>query len=149
MITKLGHQKLEEKLKQLKEELRLTYQKRQEAAAEGDLKENSAYIFAGEQANLLNTQIDEVNTDLKTSTIQSAPNHTDFICFGHQVTLRIITDNREMTITIVGKNDARLLPSWISCESPLGIAVREKKKGSKVQVNDQLVEILDIQIGEI
>jgi transcription elongation GreA/GreB family factor len=149
MITKIGKQKLEQTLKDLKEELRLTYQKRSEAAAEGDLKENSAYIFAGEQANVLNTQINEVMTDLKTSAIQSAPTHIDFICFGHRITLHFLTDNREMTITLVGKNDARLEPSWISCESPLGIAVMGKKKSDQVIVNNQPVNILDIQIGDI
>lgn len=149
MITKLGKEKLEERLAQLKEELRLTYQKRQEAAAEGDLKENSAYIFAGEQANVLNSQIDEISTDLKTSVVQTSPDHVDFICFGHLITLRFSADNREMVITLVGKNDARLQPGWISIESPLGQAIINKKKGDKAVVNDQSVEILDIKIGNI
>jgi transcription elongation GreA/GreB family factor len=149
MITKLGKQKLEEQIALLKEELRLTYEKRSEAAAEGDLKENSAYIFMGERASVLNSQIDEAKTDLKLSVLQSAPTQTDKIAFGHRVTIKFETDNREMTITLVGKNDARLKPDWISCDSPLGLALLQKSKSDKVFVNDQPVTILDIAIGDI
>lgn len=149
MITKLGKQKLEERLTQLKEELRLTYQKRQEAAAEGDLKENSAYIFAGEQANVLNSQIEEISIDLKMSIVQSPPDQINSICFGHLVSIRFLADNREMSVTLVGKNDARLQPGWVSIESPLGQAILNHKKGDKTVVNDQPVEILDIKIGNI
>jgi len=54
-----------------------------------------------------------------------------------------------MEITLVGKNDFNLFPGWISSESPLGIALMNQPKGSKVPVNDQTVAILDISIGEI
>ena len=53
MITKLGKQKLEEQIAELQKELERTYKQRNEAAAEGDLKENSAYIFLGERALVL------------------------------------------------------------------------------------------------
>lgn len=149
MITVIGKQKLQEKISELKEELRLTYQKRAEAAAEGDLKENSAYIYAGEKANLLNTQIETAATELKLSVVQSAPSQVDTITFGHQITVHFETDQRTVTFTLVGKNDARLKPDWISIESPLGIAVNNKHKSDKVVVNDQPVTIIDIQIGKI
>ena len=149
MITKLGKQNLEDQIKRLEEELKRTFQERSEAAAEGDLKENSAYIFMGERANVLKSQIDEAKNDLKESIIQSAPTHCDFICFGHQVSVLFSQDQRNLTVVLVGKNDARLKPNWISIHSPIGQAILGKKKLDKVLVNDQLVIITDISIGEI
>ncbi|MDP4010122.1 MAG: GreA/GreB family elongation factor [Candidatus Shapirobacteria bacterium] len=149
MITKLGKQKLEQQILDLQKELERTFDERNKAAAEGDLKENSAYIYLGEQAQLLYTQIEEAKIDLKHSNVQEAPTKTDKISFGHKVIIRFESDKREISITLVGKNDARLKPDWISCESPLGIALLDKSKSDKVLVNDQPVTILDISIGEI
>lgn len=149
MITKLGKQKLEQQLKDLQKELERTYEERQIAAAEGDLSENSAYIFMGERAGVLQTQIDEAQADLKEAVVQSAPTQCDTISFGHQVTIFFKDDKRNLTITLVGKNDARLKPNWISIESPIGQALLGKKKSDQVLVNDQKVEIIDISVGEI
>jgi len=149
MITKLGKQKLEEKIVILNEELRLTYEKRAEAAAEGDLKENSAYIFYGEQSHVLNAQITEAKTDLKSSVVVGPPTQTNTVVFGSKVTVRFESDKRLMTFVLVGKNDARLLPDWISCDSPLGIAILNRKKGDLTEVNGQQVSILDISTGNI
>lgn len=149
MTTKLGKQILIDQLANLQIELDKTCQARGVAAEGGDLKENSAYIFLGEQALLLSSQIDQIKDDLKGAVIQEAPNQIKTICFGHQVKIRFETDNREMIITLVGKNDFNLKPGWISCDSPLGIALLGKKLSDKVSVNGQLVTILDISIGEI
>lgn len=149
MITKLGKQKLEEHIAELKQELRRTYEQRSEAAAEGDLKENSAYIFMGERATVLNSQIEQAMIELKQSVVQVPPTQTRKITFGHKVTIHFESDNRDFVFTLVGKNDARLKPDWISCESPLGLAVINKTKNDKVEVNGQLVRILDIEVGEI
>jgi transcription elongation factor GreA len=149
MITKLGKLKLEEKIKELQEELRRTYEQRSEAAAEGDLKENSAYIFMGERSAVLNTQIDEAKTDLKLSAVANPPTQTDTIVFGSRATIKFENDQRLLTFVLVGKNDARLQPDWISIESPLGIAVLNHHKSDKVLVNDQPVTIVDISIGNI
>lgn len=149
MITKLGKQKLEQKIKDLKAELLTTYEKRSEAAEEGDLKENSAYIAYGEQSHVLNAQIIELIEDLKSSIVVEAPTQADTIVFGSKITVRFENDQRVNTFVLVGKNDARIFPDWISIESPLGIATLNHKKGDRVEVNDQIVSILDIAIGNI
>jgi transcription elongation factor GreB len=149
MITKLGKENLEKEIKSLQKELERTYKQRNEAAAEGDLKENSAYIFMGERAGVLNSQISEAIDDLKGSVIQEAPTQCDTICFGHQVSVIFESDKRNLTFTLVGKNDARLKPDWISIKSPIGEALLGKKKNDKVLVNDQIITITDISIGEI
>ena len=149
MITKIGRENLEKEIIQLKLELERTYEERSKAAEEGDLKENSAYIFMGERAQVLGSQISEAQDDLNLSIIQAAPKHTDFIEFGHKVKIIFEQDQREMTITLVGKNDSKLKTEWISIESPIGIALTGKKKSDRVLVNDQFITILDIQVGEI
>lgn len=149
MITKLGKQKLEQKIKDLKAELLTTYEKRSEAAEEGDLKENSAYIAYGEQSHVLNAQIIELVEDLKSSIVVEAPTQAETVVFGSKITVRFENDQRVSTFVLVGKNDARIFPDWISIESPLGIATLNHKKGDRVEVNDQIVSILDIAIGNI
>ncbi len=149
MITKLGKQKLEEKFQALNAEYSRTLEDRGKAAEEGDLKENSAYIFLGERAQVLSSQIAEIKKDLETSQVQFAPTQTDTVVFGSRVKIKFESDGREMEITLVGKNDSNLNPGWISIESPIGQAILNQKKNSQVSVNDQSVTILDISIGEI
>ncbi len=149
MITKLGKIKLEEQLHELEQELQRTSEERGKAAAEGDLKENSAYIFLGERAEVLRSQIAQIKEDLKTSVVLPAPTQTETVGFGHRLKVRFEQDGREITITLVGKNDGRIKPDWISIESPIGIAVLGKKKLDKVIVNDNVVTIIDISVGEI
>ncbi len=149
MITKLGKQKLEESIKSLQKELTRTYKQRNEAAAEGDLKENSAYIFMGERAGVLQSQIDEALADLKAAVVQPIPDQFEIISFGHQVSIVFNEDKRKMTLTLVGKNDAHLKSDWISTKSPMGEALLGKKKSDEVLVNGQKVTIVDISIGKI
>jgi transcription elongation factor GreA len=149
MITKIGKEKLENDIRELKKELVRTYEERSKAAEEGDLKENSAYIFMGERAQVLNSQIAEAEDDLNQAVVQEAPKHTGFIEFGHKVKIIFEQDKREMTITLVGKNDGRIKPDWISCQSPIGQALLGKRKSDKILVNEQLITIVDISIGEI
>lgn len=54
-ITSAGLDRLKQNLITLKAELVRTFDEKREAAAEGDLKENSAYIFMGERAIVLQT----------------------------------------------------------------------------------------------
>jgi transcription elongation GreA/GreB family factor len=149
VITKLGKQKLEKHIHDLRQELTRTVEERSKAAYEGDLKENSAYIFLGERAEVLRSQIVEAEEDLKKAVVQDVYLNIDSVNFGHCVTIRYESDKREITITLVGKNDARLKPGWISVESPLGIALKGKKKNEQVTVNDQIVTILDITAGDL
>jgi len=149
MITKLGKQHLEQQLKDLQKELERTYDERQLAAAEGDLSENSTYIFMGERAGVLQSQIEEIINDLKEAVIQEIPNQCETISFGHQVSIFFEEDKRNLTITLVGKNDFGLKPNWISIQSPIGEALLGKKKLDKVNVNGQTVVVINISVGEI
>jgi len=149
MITQRGLDKLKNYISQLKEELVRTYDERSKAAAEGDLKENSAYIFMGERAQVLNTQISEAEDDLKNAVLMPTPSHTNKIEFGHEVTIQYSDNNQQLTIVLVGKNDSRIEPNWVSLDSPLGIAIVGKKKNDKTVVNDRPITILNISVAKI
>mgnify|MGYP001566203854 CR=1 FL=1 len=63
MDPKLRQQKLKmwkEKLKQLEEELKGIYDKKEEAAKDGDLRENAAYQMAVEDAETWRVRIIEI-----------------------------------------------------------------------------------------
>ena len=149
LITPVGLDRLKKQLDELKAELTRTFDERQAAAAEGDLKENSAYIFMTERANVLQTQIEKAQQDIKESTLISLPTQFGQVELGHQVKVRFENDQREMTITLVGKNDASLKSGWIADDSPLGMAILGKIKSAKVEVNGQTVTILEIAKSEI
>ena len=148
-ITPYGLNHLKQHLLDLKAELVRTFDERQAAAAEGDLKENSAYIFMTERAHVLQSQIDKASQDIREAVVVKPPTQFGQVEIGHQIKLMFENDKREMTITLVGKNDASLKPGWISADSPLGIAILGKIKTAQVDVNGQPVTILDILAGDI
>jgi len=148
-ITSLGLLRLQENLKNYKAELVRTFDERSAAAAEGDLKENSAYIFMTERAQVLETQIQETLAKIKDSQIIKKPSQTDKIELGHLVKVVFKNDSHELSLTLVGADDNAIKPGWISGDSPLGIAILGRSVGDKVLVNDQPVEILDITVGDI
>jgi len=149
MISKLGKKKLEKELLKLKKELRRTGEERGEAAREGDLKENSAYIFSGERAEVLRSQIASLSSVLRGIEVQEAPKQTELVCFGHRVKVCFEERKEEREIVLVGEEEARFKPEWISCQSPLGQALLGKRKGERVLVNEQKVLIIEIGISEI
>ncbi|MBI2464717.1 GreA/GreB family elongation factor [Candidatus Shapirobacteria bacterium] len=148
-ITSLGLSRLREHLQELKTELVRTFDERSAAAAEGDLKENSAYIFMTERAHVLQSQIDKASADIKDASIIIPPKDTHKVALGHRVKVLFKNENRELTLTLVGKNDNALKPGWISADSPLGIAILGRPAGTSVIVNDQPVAILEITHGDI
>lgn len=149
LITALGLAQLKKNLVELKKELVRTFDERSAAAAEGDLKENSAYIFMTERANVLQSQIDQTSADIKEAVLIVPPKDTHKVALGHQVKVLFKNDNRELTLTLVGKNDNALKKGWISADSPLGIAILGRPAGTIVSVNDQPVSILEISLGDI
>jgi len=148
-ITALGLERLKANLKNYKEELVRTFDERSAAAAEGDLKENSAYIFMTERAHVLETQIQETSAKIKDAVIIKKPAQTDKVELGHLVKIVFKNDNRELILTLVGKDDNAIKTGWISGDSPLGIAILGMSVKDTVVVNENLVQILEITQGDI
>lgn len=149
MITRLGLQSLQSQLKELEVELVRVSDERGRAAAEGDLSENSAYIFLGERAEVLRSQIDTLKAGTKETVITDPPAQNTSIAFGHQIKISFLPDNRQMILTLVGENDARLKPNWISIASPIGLALLGKNRGDTITFNNQQALVLEITSGDI
>lgn len=148
MITKIGKAKLEAQLLELKEKLEHTLIERRKAAEEGDLKENSAYIFQTTQAEVLKNQIDEINHTLATSKVSDGPGQTKVIEPGHGVLIKF-DDGKKIEVVIVGKLDSGIKPGWISYESPLADAILGKTAGDKFEINGRTGIVEEIRIVDL
>lgn len=118
------------------------------AAKEGDLKENSAYISLGEQAELLRSQIIEFSGDLQKARIITPPLNTDKVELGHWVELEF-ADGKRLKVCLVGEHDSSLKPGWISLNSPLAISLMGKKIGESGEVNGRTYKVLSIEIADL
>jgi transcription elongation factor GreA len=148
MITKIGKAKLEAQLLELKEKLEHTLIERRKAAEEGDLKENSAYIFQTTQAEVLKNQIDEISHTLATSKVSNGPEQMTVIEAGHWVSIKF-DDGKKIEVVIVGKLDSGIKPGWVSYESPLAIAILGKTVGDKFEVNGRAGVVEEIRIVDL
>ncbi len=148
MITKIGKTRLEAELTRLKTELDRTLVERALAAKEGDLKENSAYISLGEQAELLRSQIIDYSGDLQKAKIINPPTSANKVELGHWVELEF-ADGKKLKICPVGEHDSSIKPGWISLNSPLAISLMGKKVGESGEVNGRPYKVLSIEIADL
>jgi len=77
-----------------------------EAAAHGDLSENSEYRFALEERDLLRARLAQINTELaKARTLEPHQVPTNHVGVGSRVTLRNLTDGARRVMTFLGPFD--------------------------------------------
>ena len=110
-----------------------------EARAQGDLSENAEYDAAKDEQGKVAAKIKEIQEILKNYEIIDS------------TTIKILDMElgEEQTIRIVGTDEADVLNGKISEKSPLGMALKDKKKGDIVEVeapnnNKFAFKILDI-----
>lgn len=134
ILTKQGWEKLEKELKELKEHKRPQVLERlKRARSLGDLKENSEYISAREDLNLIEQRIEEIEEILKKAEIVEKKSlEKDTVQVGSKVKVEI--EGRIEEYTIVGEFEGDPLNKRISCNSPLGKALLEKKVNQTVEV---------------
>jgi transcription elongation factor GreA len=133
----LTKDKFEELTKEL-EQLRTTGRK--EVAEEleyskqlGDLSENAEYHSARERQALLEDRIARLDALLKAAAIVDA-HHTEVVNIGSTIELQKQGDKKVNTYTLVGTEEADVPNGKISITSPIGNAVKGKKKGDMVMV---------------
>jgi transcription elongation GreA/GreB family factor len=77
-----------------------------EAAAHGDLSENSEYRFALEERDLLRARLAQINGELaKARTLESHQVPTEHVGVGSQVMLRNLADGAQRVMTFLGPFD--------------------------------------------
>lgn len=150
-MTLKGKQLLEDELSSLikndREEIK---QAISEARDLGDLKENAEYHAAKERQSLIEGRILDVQSKLARARVVDASSiKSDKVVFGATL---VIYDNQkeiELTIQIVGEDEAMTDNKKISYNSPLGKALIGKEVGDEAVVKapkgDLTYEIQDIK----
>ncbi len=133
IISPEGYKKLKEELDYLVNTKRKEIASRIEKAKElGDLSENAEYHEAKDSQAFNEGRIMEINNLLKNVKVVENNNSKNQISMGSTV---VITDGKkEKTYTIVSFNEVDPAEGKISNESPIGMALLDKKKGDTVNI---------------
>jgi transcription elongation factor GreA len=140
MVTKF--KLTEERLNQLKEELRYLQTVREKEVAElikearsfGDLSENSEYDEAKTEQGKLYSKIAELQNIIENAEIIDLNTVGDTIALGSKVRVREIGGDDEEVYEIVGSQEADPMHGRISEESPFGRALMGHRKDDEVSV---------------
>ncbi|MDX9970896.1 MAG: transcription elongation factor GreA [Candidatus Gracilibacteria bacterium] len=135
LVTKEGFAQMKEELAYLKVEGRKKVAERlKEAISFGDLSENSEYEEAKNEQGFVEGRITELERKVKYAKIITESGDTKAVTLGSKVKIRNINKDEESEYVIVGSTEADPFAGKISNESPVGMALLEKKKGDKVKV---------------
>ncbi len=135
-MTKEGHYRLQEELKQLvRFERPKVVQDIAEARSHGDLSENAEYDAAKDRQGFVEGRIKELNHKIAVAqVIDPTILKTDKIVFGAKVTMFDIDTEKEVTYQIVGVDEADIKVGKISISSPVGRALVGHRVDEEVNV---------------
>ncbi len=135
-MTPTGYQRMKDELDTLKTVERPKVVKDiGEAAARGDLSENSEYDDAKERLAILNRRIGEIEKKLsQAEVIDPTKLASDKVCFGATVHLVDVETDEEISYQIVGVDEVDVKAGRISIASPIGRALVGKEEGDSVRV---------------
>ena len=137
ILTKEGHDKLEQELNYLKTEKRAEIADRIKVALGfGDLSENSEYDEAKNAQAENEVRIVELENKLRHAKIIDEKDiDTETVQVGNTVKVLDMEFDEKVEYTIVGSTEVVLAENKISNESPLGSALIGAKKNQVVEVN--------------
>ena len=137
-LTKQGYKKLQDELEHLREVKRKEVADRLHEAAEsslGEFVEDPEFEAAKNEQAFVEGRIRELEWTLaNASLINKRKNNNGVVQIGSRVTIREGRRNPE-EYTIVGHAEADPRNGKISHESPLGVALLEKKEGEKAVID--------------
>ncbi|MDP2629359.1 MAG: transcription elongation factor GreA [Candidatus Harrisonbacteria bacterium] len=135
LVTKAKLEELKNELSELKTTKRREVAERLKRAKElGDLSENSEYFEARDEQQQLEARIYQLDDIVKNAKLIKMTKGTDTVSVG--VTIQVKKNSKEdLTLTIVGPNEANPSKGYISHESPIGHALIGKKAGDTVKVD--------------
>lgn len=103
------------------------------ARDQGDLSENSDYHAALDERAMLDARIGQIeNVISKAKVVKEQSGH--LITLGSKVKLRLLSDKKQFTYSLVGQYESNPEDGKISIESPVGKSLLGKKKGDKAVV---------------
>ena len=149
ILTEQGKKELEQRLKELRNEIiPQVVQRIKTAREQGDLSENAEYHSAKDEQGRLEGEAREIEEKLKHGVVVVAKQDGS-IQIGTQVRYLDIDEEEEFTLTLVGTAEADFTKNKISVESPVGQAIINKKAGDVVNVKmakggEYQIKILEI-----
>ena len=122
------------------------------AREHGDLKENAEYHAAREQQSFIEGRIKDIKLKLSNSEIVDPKKiTTDKVVFSARVELYDLNDEKEITYSIVGDDEADIKSGMISINSPIARSLIGKKEGDiayvEAPIGKKEFEILNISYG--
>jgi len=130
-MTEAARQQLEADVEKLEGEGRREKAERIGIAREwGDLKENSEYHAAKDDAAMLEAKIARMRSQLRSAEIVEAV-HGDTVGMGTTVTYADSESGKEMTFTLVPATEAEPGQGKLSIDSPVGEALAGAREGDE------------------
>ena len=147
-VTEEGYKQLQDEYQNLvhvvREEVKAELK---EARSLGDLSENADYDAAREKQSQVESRISELENMLRHIEIINTKGSSKTVRIGSTVTIEFMDTNKTETFTIVGSTEADPLNGKLSNETPLAIAILDKKVGSTVTVNvKEPYEVLIVKV---
>lgn len=134
-LTRSGHTKLEEELKQLKSvERPAIIRAIAEAREHGDLSENAEYHSAREKQSFIEGRIKELEAIISLADVIDTSKLSGAIKFGAEVTLVDEDTDEEKSYQIVGEPEANIEAGRLNIKSPLARALIGKEEGDSIEV---------------
>lgn len=150
--TQEGYDLLMEELSNRKTTIRAEIANRiEEARSQGDLSENSEYDDAREAQAKNESRIHEIEELIKRAEIIADDEiDTNVVSTGSTVVLKDMETKKEETYTLVGIAEENFFTNKISEESPVGKAIKGKKKGNTVEVTTPsgIIKYKIVKIGK-
>jgi len=149
--TKDGFEKLKVELEHLVHiERPLISQQIAEARDKGDLSENAEYDAAKNAQGMLEMRISKLQDLIRSARlIDESKMDASKVQILSTVRIRNLSNNTEMTYTLVPENEANLKIGKLSVSSPIAKGLLGKSKGSKAEIvipsgsiNFEIVEII-------
>ena len=136
LLTQEGYDNLEKEVEYLRTEKRTEIAERIKVALGfGDLSENSEYDEAKNAQASNEIRIAELENKLRyAKIIDESEIDTKTVQVGNKVKILDLEFNEELEYTIVGSTEVDLSQNKISNESPIGSALKKKKKNQVVEV---------------
>lgn len=134
-LTQAGYNQLQAELERLETvEQPHARGELQNAYADKDFRENAPYDAAKQHLAELQRRVNDLRATLGNASIVAERASTDRAGFGTTVTVRDLTEDEDLTYTLVGPGEIDLRNGKISVQSPVGRALNDRRVGETVEV---------------
>lgn len=107
-----------------------------EAAAHGDLSENSEYKFALEERDLLRARVAKLNREISMAKVlEPGEVPTDHVSIGQRVHLAPMNGGQGLVVSVMGFDEADIGSHVFSYQSPIARKLLGKKPGEQVHMS--------------